>query len=403
MQDLSKGIRHSSSKHGQIKSPRYHRDYRTVYPSYFNQLHENIRGFVYQKEINKDSMQRYADHFHIPMVTTSYPFINGEELTIDSKKSSLLLNSQMDDRASRAIQNHHHFDEVTPYPIKIYASLSDQRLIHQIESLDTLQGICVYQTEYMYHTKGTIPSVEEFTACFQTILESSNDQEIYIALPNIKPSMSIDYLPNHYLDLELYDEFPALINHLIKGIVAAMKETRKIPKIVVPMIRMYKEVEAWTTIIEAMFEDINSVTPDIGFMIETESALEYHEDFKGLKFAIIGMDNLIEELIDHPIHLESLSFHDIKRHFWQDLKEMHQFFRGYSNQTKHIVMGKSLKNPILMDKLIKAGFQAFALPIQDIPSITPVIKRHIATRGKYKGIHEARKQKNHQNRMVFEE
>ncbi len=364
--------------------------------SYFNDLDDKIRGFIFKTEVNQEQMHRYADVYHMPMVTTPYMFSNGEELVIDTQAHTLSTHHFPDNEDHLTTQNHLISQPLDATPIQLFATLSDQRLIKDVSSSNLVHGGCIYRTESMYNTKGTMPSIDEFSACFKTLLESQKNKDVYIVLPNINPKDTIEYLPNHYIDLDLYHEYPALIHHLIKGIANAMNETKHIPKIVVPMVRVYKEVEAWTTIIETLFEASNCILPDIGFMIETESALEYHEDFKGLKFAIINMDHLIEELTDQPKHPLSLTFQDLKSLFWQDLKEMHQFFRGYLNQTKHIVMGKVLSNQKILDKLIKAGFYEFALPIHDLPKTLPVLHRYTSSRGKYKGVHEARKQKNQQ-------
>lgn len=372
--------------------------------AYFYQLSHHVRGFIFDQGLNPKVMTAYADQYQIPMITTKQYFKSGDRVMIDGSKQLMMINpSHLEIQSFNRMPLNHKIAQSNRSPVQLYATVSQNHFIHQMTQEERISGICVYRTEYLYHTKGTVPNTEEFMDVFTAIFEKLHNKDIYIALPDIRPDLTIDVLSNHYLDLDLYDAYPVMINHLIEGMAKAMRKTGFIPKIVVPMIRLYKEVNIWTTIIESICEHMNSITPDIGFMMETESALEFHEDFKGLKFAIIGLDNLIEELDDRPNPHQAVTFQHLKTLIWQDLKEMHQFFRSYMHNTKHIVMGKVLSDPLIFSKFLKAGFQEFALPIQDLPKIEPVISQHIATRGRYKGVHEATKQKNQQNLIVSEE
>jgi len=365
-------------------------------PGYFNKISPQIQGFIFENEHQTDGIRSTANRHQIPVAITKHTGLIGRSVLIQGPKHTLILDPKTDDLVTFYHHEQHFASPIKLNHIQLYATISDEKSHSRMSSMPMLSGVCVYRTEALYHTKGTIPSIDEFSTRFITLLNGLKHQDIYIALPDIRPSDTIGFVSNQFMDIDFYDHYPSVIDHLIKGISSAIKTTQVTPKIVIPMVRAYKEVAIWTTIIESIFEQENLKVPDIGCMMETESALEYHEDFKDLKFAIIGIDNLIAELDDHPNASSPVTFKHLKTFLWDDLKAMHQFFRSYSISTKHIIMGEALTNQVIFDKLIKAGFRAFALPLDGLPNIQSVIIKHVETRGKYRGVHAARKQKNQQ-------
>jgi hypothetical protein len=363
---------------------------------YFHQMSTQIRGFIFEKEDQPDDLNLYANRHQMPIAITKHPGLTGQSVLIQGLKQVFIIDPQPEDWDTCHLQEQHFTSPIKLNHIQLYATISDEKSLFRMPSNPTLSGVCVFKTEGLYQTKGTIPTIEEFSKRFTALFNDLRHQDIYIALPDIRPNHTIGFVSNQFMDIDFYHQYPSVIDHLIKGICHAISTTEVMPKMVIPMVRTYKEVDVWTTIIESVFEQENCQIPDIGCMMETESALEFHEDFKDLKFAIIGIDNLIAELDDHPHSTDSVTFTQIKTFLWDDLKAMHQFFRSYSISTKHIIMGEALANRVIFDKLIKAGFRAFALPLERMADINSVITHHFETRGKYRGVHEARKQKNHQ-------
>lgn len=255
-----------------------------------------------------------------------------------------------------------------------------------------VSGICVARTEMLYRMWGTLPSVDTFESFFVEWFQITSGKELFIVLPDIRPKRFIPLLNHHYTDLHFYDQYPAIIDHLVKGMARAMKQTGKIPKIVIPMIRMANEVPAWKTILECLFEHESTPVPDIGILIETESALEYHEDFQKMPFVMIGLNQLAEELDDQHPGMK-MTFSRLQSLFWRDLKDIHQHFRAYSTATRHIVMGDMLADPVILSKMIAAGFKEFAIPLDALSIARSVMERHHRSRGRYRGVHAKRKQK----------
>lgn len=367
--------------------------------AYFYQLSPHVLGFIFKSDNHPGIIKTYAKRYHLPIAVTHHLIEEGDCVSIDAQNQLLILDQHSTHETNKIYLFSAENQMQAPY--RLYAQTVDNRHRQLIAQTPWISGVCVYKTECLYHSKGTIPSVHEFKRIFINMFHDLKNKEIFIALPDINPDFSIEGINNHFTDLDLYNQNPAIFENLLSGIAQASLETKTIPKIVVPMIRMYHEVAIWTTIIESIFENENSVIPDIGILMETESALEYHEDFTGLKFAIIGIDNLIEELSDFPSTDKNITFQDLKSLLWNDLKNMHQFFRSYAQSTRHIIMGEALSDPIIFDKLIKAGFREFALPLHALPHVEPIVCKHLQTRGKYKGVHASRKQENNQNLAIF--
>ncbi|MBN2300213.1 MAG: hypothetical protein JXC31_03390 [Acholeplasmataceae bacterium] len=359
---------------------------------YFDEIELNCKGVICKNANNLDLVKLFAHEYELPIAIYNQNIIDGTIVTIDGVLKRICTDSVNDsaelqiNSSQEEISNN---DEGYDYPyskIKIYAPLVDMRYIKYVAQSKWYTGIAPFKSEYMFVTSGLVLSFEQQYKRYERMMKDIGDKEIYIGIPDFRPERPTEFLGKIYTDIDTYDTFDVLFDNQLKAIaMASLKYNRQI-NIVVPMIRIPEEVDYWKENIKSIFEYYMVYNVKVGIMIETESAFEFFEEYRGMDFAIIGLNDLIEELSDDFDRYSKLTKDEMLDIFWPNLRELHQFFRTFKMQTKHIIAGNFLSNPDILLKLINSGFSNFSIQPSQFKFIEKTLMFHDMTRGSFKGI-----------------
>jgi phosphoenolpyruvate-protein kinase (PTS system EI component) len=359
---------------------------------YFYNLPTSIQGIICKEVTDFESARSISDVYELPMVVHNHTYLDGEIVIIDATRELTIINPQDSDTNfyKKELRNFtFELGEMATFgqsKVNLYAPLVDTRTLDKITSGGWYSGVAPFKSEYMYVTKGMTPTFSEQEAVFIKLLNAMQEKEIYIRIPDFRPERPIHYIEDIYTDIDSLINYYELYNVNLMAIASAVQETKMEVNIVIPMIRMSSEIPFWREAVDAAFEMYNQKTPKIGIMMETESALQYHEEYDKMDFVIIGLNDLIEELSDDFNRYSELSKEEIVDLLWPDIRDLHQHLRSYSMKLKHIVGGNFLKNPEVFNKFLKSGFTDFSIPLNAIGLIEETLKQHVESKGKFIGI-----------------
>ncbi|OHE30758.1 MAG: hypothetical protein A2084_04195 [Tenericutes bacterium GWC2_39_45] len=359
---------------------------------YFYNLPASIQGIICKEVTDFEAARAISDVYELPMVVHNHSYVNGEKVIIDAIKGLTIINPRDPDINfyKKELRNFtFRLGEKASFgesKVNLYAPIVDTRTLDKIASGGWYNGVAPFKSEYMYVTKGMTPTFSEQEAVFIKLLNAMQEKEIYIRIPDFRKERPIKYIEDIYTDIDSLIDYYELYNVNLMAIASAVQETKVEVHIVIPMIRMSSEIPFWREAVDAAFEMYNQETPKIGIMMETESALQYHEEYDNMDFVIIGLNDLIEELSDDFNRYSELTKEEIVDLLWPDIRDLHQHLRSYSMKLKHIVAGNFLKNPKIFNKFLKSGFTDFSIPLNAIGLIEETLKNHIESKGQFIGI-----------------
>ena len=228
------------------------------------------------------------------------------------------------------------------------------------ENTKHYEGV-VFYSEYMFMTSGLTISASDICHTYQTIFQLFNQKEICIVLPNFTDHF---HLPvDEHLKTEI-NQFSVLhpgLKNWLKGLTEAINMENPHITLIIPNINSQSEIAFWQHEIELIKSYINNDEDvQIGMMMETEASLQYCEDFEPFKVVILRLDALMNE---YDISIDQQDSKEELKLFYDDLKHAHYHFRVIDPK-KHIISGRALTDPKLLNKLIHMGFKAFETPIE---------------------------------------
>ncbi len=364
---------------------------------FFN-LSKHITGIIC-KSIDDEKLGRtLASEYEITIAVSSEKYVSEDMAIIDSRNSSIIIdptNQQITEYDKVIEETTYKIGEKASYKpskIKIYAPMNDIRLIDRISSGNWYSGVAPFKSEFIYVSKGSLVGRSEQYKVFYKLLKTMDEGEVYIRIPDFRPERPTEYLGNIYTDIDTYREFEGVYAENMLAIAQAARETERVVNIVIPMVRTNGEINIWRDIIETFFHGILHLV-NVGIMIETESAIDYFEDYKDMDFAIIDLNDMIEEVTDDFDRFSSLTKEEILEIFWPDLRDLHQYLRDFKLKITHMLSGNFLSNPKLFSKFMIAGFTNYSIPSNKVRLIEDVLRNYVDTRGYYKGVAAERKRR----------
>ncbi|MDI6453456.1 putative PEP-binding protein [Peloplasma aerotolerans] len=359
---------------------------------YFYNMPKYVKGFICRKDENYNLARLYANEYQLTIAISDHAFFEDDMVIIDSLKEEIILNPDEDLIAMYQNQMMSSMKYIIKGPgmsldpITLFTSTNDLRNIKEIISSEWFSGVCTFKSEFFYGAKGTIPTLEEQTKLYIKLLKTAGDKEVYINIPDFRPDKPVDIMGDEYTDFSTFLRLHPVFTTNVLAIAEASRITNKVVNMVVPMIRLSNEMSSWVDYIRVAFKKSNAQQPLLGMMVETETTLEYFEDFELYDFVVIGLDNLIEEMIDNQNRYSKIIYKDFMFELKNDLRDLHQYYRSYSKRIRHIVSGYCLNNPDILLKLMRLGFKEFSIPVDCMPKAGEVVKFFASTRGTFKGV-----------------
>lgn len=367
---------------------------------YFYQIPINIKGFVCRSVEDEILVKDMVYAYEIPVIITTKNVNDSKVIIIDNINKKLFINpNQVNLNKSYELLNKKNvYSQDKPRynsdVIKYYASLVDLRYLDIVKDNGWYKGGIFFRTEYIFLSKGFFPGHDELVGIFTNLMTAFHDREIQIQLPEFNHFKQVDY----EIDDEVYTEVEQVsIYHRIffrtaNAIYEASNITRKKVTLVIPALRVGTEVYHWKDKIDC-FLGIDRSTetgPKFGITMETESAIEYFEDYREVNSIIFGMDNYIEEALEMSRY-DEIDKEYFMRAAWPDMHLAHQFYRKNGIRMLQIMYGFILRDPFFLRKFINKGFKHFIIPLSTLKMAEEVLYTHESTRGKYIGVHAKRK------------
>lgn len=350
---------------------------------YLDYLPDHLKAIIFNSTKLEDrQIKILAQNFLIPLVQTELTLVQDEHIILDGYTPKMIINpAKKDAFALNKIADKYTYlkGKTAPYEasrIKIYSPLNGLYNSDKILTKGWYNGVALIKTEYFYYTKGRIPSDIETYNYFIDIFEKFKGREIHISIPNFREDKPIDYLSEITTDIIALDNFGALFASFFEGLAKAMNKTEAEPILYVPNIRIEGELEQWDNKINAYFDLLDLDVPELGMVLETESAYEYYLDYRYFEYAIINIDNLLEEITDDFDRFTKIDVEMFEKIFMPNLRDIHQHYRKRFYVTHHIVIGNCLSEPDIFYRLLKMGFHNMAIPHDAIKKIVEPLESY---------------------------
>jgi len=359
---------------------------------YLYDLPKEIQGIICRRVDNEELAFSLANEFELPLAIHDFDYEDDMIVSIDGVNNRIIINPSIEEQRAGKIKINQQTYQISenssyqPSKINIYAPMVDTRNVDKVAYGDWFAGVAPFKTEYMFVTKGIMPKDEEQYKIFYDLFTGMKGKEVYIRIPDFRPERSIIYFGDIYTDPQTFDMYWEMFQTHLKAIRRAAEETNSHVNLAVPMVRMSQEISFWRNQIADAFYLSKLEHVKLGVIFETESAYEYFEEYEDMDFAMIDLNDLVEEISDDCDRCSFMTKEEVLDTFWPQLRDLHQYLRSYKLQAIHIVSGNSLTNPEVFRKFLVAGFRDFSIPYSKIKSIEHVIKEYNDSRGTYIGV-----------------
>jgi len=334
---------------------------------YLHNLPKNIQGIVCKSIMDKKLAFSLVHELELPLAIHDHHYKNNTLVTIDGVNDKVIANaSEITKIVGMNVLKSRTYDigEKPSYKPSL------------------ISGVAPFKTEFMFVTKGTVPTFEEQYKVFFDLYTAMKTKIVYIRIPDLRPGREIAYMGNVYTDPETFNIHWEIFQTFLKAIRKAAEDTNSEVNIVIPMVRVSDEMSFWRSAIDDVFYKSKIKKANVGIIFETESACEYFEDYFDMDFAMIELDDLVEEISDEFDRYSILTKNEVIDTFLPNLRDLHQYLRSYNIKVVHILSGNTLSNPQVFRKFLKLGFRDFSIPMSEIKLIENVIKQHNDSIGK---------------------
>lgn len=349
-----------------------------------------VKGILAKREGN-DSFLDFTvlKAYELPMMVCEHDHEEGVSMIMDADQGIVISNpTTQDKKVYTARLTETHLAENPTYDreqrqLKVYAPIVDQRHLMAISTSPKYDGVAPYASEFNYVTKGMTPSVKELTQTYTDMVKAMKGKTCIIRIPDFRPDKPTPYLGSGlYTDIQSFCEHVDLYNDFLTAVANASRHGQV--KIVVPMIRQHEEVGFWRSMVQGAFECAGVAAPPLGIMMETESAIQYHEDYEDVDFVIIGLDDFIEEVDDDYNRYDVVPKQVFFTRYGRDIRDLHQHLR--LRNIEHYIQGNILSQPEILDRILKMGFRHICIPAGKMKTVEPVIQQFVENKGRYVGV-----------------
>ncbi len=369
------------------------------YKEYLYNLSPYVKGFVIRDAYDKDEIVEFAYAYEIPMVESDVQIKNGDRIIIDNYHDALIVNPKRNvynEKKKTINQLIYKEEDIAPYKmtrIKFYVPLVDTRYLDVASNHTYYEGLGMYRSEYYYMVKGMLPSVEELTLEYIEILDAFRRKEVIFRIPDFGEYKVLDYYKSTITSITHKDGFNIVYRIFFEALTNAVKETHVKVNLVAPMLRDSDDIRWWKIRLEYEFRDIDYMyKPDFAVMLETETAIDYIEDYVKTDFNVIGLNDLTEEITDDYNRYDFMPIKAMKDELFNYLQYAHQHMRRTGIRLRHLISGNMLTNKEVFQRFINAGFINYIVPLSNIRLAESLLSHYEETRGRFKGVAKRRRE-----------
>jgi len=370
------------------------------HPEYLYKLAENVKGIVIRNAPNKDELIDFAYKYELPMVECKEPIKNHSKIVIDNIEGVCLIKPSFRAYSKYKLKvKHLDFStndqaKYTMSHLSLYTVIVDDRYLDLQTNQSFFKGLGLFNSEYYYLVKGMLPTKEELVELFVKIINAFNYCEVNIKIPDFGEYRKLNYFGDAITSITDPYNFNIANRLFIEAIHEAIYVTQRKINLIAPMLRDGADIRLWKEKIEFWFEDLGEdLVPNFGAMLETEPAVDLIEYYVKSDFNIIGLDDFIDDTLEEKNRFDLISWDDFYVDLFDYVQWAHQHMRRTGIRMKHYITGNVLRNPRLFQKLINAGFTNFIIPRTLIRMAEDLNENHEKTRGRYKGVAVARREK----------
>lgn len=371
----------------------------TFHTEYFYKLPKHIKGFVFRNIDDKNEAAEFAHVYEIPFIEIEDAIKHGDHIIIDNIDYAFYINPNDDiyqaykDKINQLIFDPNDQAKYKMTERKYYASIVDRRYLNLVSNPSFYAGLGMYRPEYFFMAKGMLPTEEELTEIYCDIVDHFIDREVYFILPDFGEYKVLDYAPETTTYIKECTKKQGLFFWIFFDAVkrTAIEKNKRF-NLVVPMVRSENEVELWKQHIDFVFHDLpQSLKPFLGMHLETESAVDYAEDYVKTDFSFIGLDTLCEEVNDDFSRYDEIPLYFMKKEIHHLIQFAHQHLRRTGIRKKHLISGHMMRNKKIFHKLFTMGFKDFIIPVTRMKSAEEKLHLYESTRGRYVGVAQQRR------------
>ncbi len=257
--------------------------------------------------------------------------------------------------------------------LEIYAPVVDMRNLEELKRIG-YKGI-VWHTAYLLLMKGLMISKREVEQILEEMVSVFGDQMIYIMTPRFNDDDQMMLDPKLKTQVERFSFLHHAIKPWLYGVVKVIQKVKPHVTFIVSHINSKLDLPYWHKELDLLDALLFNGNHTYGMTIETESALQYCEDFSDMHTAIFFLDELALE------YEEDLTTHHTQ-FLYEDLKHAHYIYR-VKQPKNQMLFGKVLSHKRSLKRFINMGFRAFMMPYEDLCGISSVLRHWEETRGIY--------------------
>lgn len=297
---------------------------------------------------------------------------NNDSVIIDPKMRKVFINP---DENTITEYDYLYFDRDINFSVvnknkdfKVRANVSSNIEIKKV-SLNRLDGVGLYRTEFLFMSKGNIYDILEQKNIYEEASRLIYPNPVIIRTFDFGDDKNLPYLVLESKGASNYFKYLDLFLNQVRAIVEANSLGNL--RIMFPMIENIDEFLQLKKMVMDVCKEANK-SISVGMMLETKNALEHIEDFKDVPFMSIGTNDLMSEIyhinrtpiINYDLYIDDL----VER-----IKGVVDFANKYNIELS--LCGEIGSYEKYLSKLIDIGLRSFSCNMQAIPSVIETINK----------------------------
>lgn len=266
-----------------------------LYPSLLVNISSNVKGIIAKRGGLTSHSAILCRMRGIPYVICDFPDEFQGNIIIDNDLVYLNPNSNLMHSYSEKITE----EEVVIKDlkdIKVYANVANNNDIESISA--DFSGIGLYRTEFILMNSLYAFDYVKQAEVYKEALRAINGRTITFRTFDLGGDKQVDYLPKLNKGIINYYKYPKLFENQIKALLLASEAYPNQVKIMFPMIESFKQYQDLKKYIIKLARENNQKVPQIGMMLETQTALINLEEFRNVDFISVGTNDLTSELFN---------------------------------------------------------------------------------------------------------
>ena len=210
---------------------------------HFSYIPKNLKGFIFKEVGPIKHLISLSNELGVPTCIGSIPNEYQSNVLITAAKNEIILEpsqtaiNQYKKRLSEINTKYFEPHDERYDGFKLYLKQGTIHDISKYSNSDWIQGLCFYKPQHIYSTTGAMARSIDVFKDIEQINLLMKDKELFVTLPDLKPGRTISLINKYYLETDLHEDFPNVINEFLKGILEVSIKHKRTINLVVPQVR----------------------------------------------------------------------------------------------------------------------------------------------------------------------